>query len=676
MSCSRPVPLVLALSALFAAPLMAQEITTLAPVVVKGQAFQSERSPYTSSGFEQESIREQAISQPQELFARVPGMEWRRLHLGGVADNVTLRGFSSGGHGGAIGMSIDGIPLNESMSHADGYADLNVLVPLEIERMTVYKGPVSALYGNFNRAGTIELTSRKSGGYREADVSYGAWNTADAQAAWGSKVGAAQLNLAAQVYHTDGFREQSDHDRSTFSGRLGFDVSERTQLAVSLRTHHGHWDAPSYITQAEFDNPDRRYKKNPYAMNDGGSKHFASGRVDASHALNPDLTLLAFAYGTRQDFTRYFSRPLNAAATTWRQREESYERDVKGAGVNLNGSHAARKLNWVAGVESFREDTAYLRIDGLDNRSRANGNQTHDRRYAFNSNAAFMQGEWSLSPLFRPSAGLRHDRFFGDCRRLGAETATDACGEMNRASHTSPKLGVRSTLSPAVELRASAAEGFALAGDAVKYGAGAAGAQANVFRQLEMGMRFKPVRQAVADLALFRLDSNNEITEYPAGSGTYANWGKTRREGVEAELHFYPSDAWELSAALSFLDSRIRDNPNAALIGKEVPVVPRRMHTFTAAYRPGNGWGGQATWRQVGAYPLNDANSLSYGGYATLDLLLSYERKSGSGRQRYYAVLANASDRAYATYVGPISGALLYAPAAPRHLTVGAAFDF
>lgn len=672
----RRAPLVFAVSVLFASPLWAADAVTLETVVVKGQLLPGERSPYTATTFDQDSIRELAISQPQELFSRVPGMEWRRLQIGGVADNLTLRGFSTGGHGGAIGMSIDGIPLNEAMSHADGYADLNVLVPLEIEQMTVYKGPVSALYGNFNRAGTIELTSRKNGAYRQADVSYGAWNTADAQAAWGGKMGPVQANLAAQVYQTDGFREQSTTDRATFSGRLGFALSEQTTLSVALRGHRGRWDAPSYITQAEFDDPDKRFKKNPYAMNDGGSKNFATERVDLSHRINPELTLLMFGYATQQDFTRYFSRPLNAAATNWRQREETYERSVSGAGFNLNGNHAAQHLNWVAGIESFRESTDYLRIDGLTNRSRVGGNQTHNRRYTFNSDAAFMQGEWAPTPLFRPSVGLRYDRFFGDCARLGAETAGDPCANMNSASHTSPKLGLRSTVSPTVELRASAAEGFALAGDAVKYGAGAAGAQPNVFRQYEVGAKLKLAAQLVADLAVFRLDSDNEIVESPAASGIYVNWGKTRRQGVEADLRFYPTDSWEISAALSFFDSRILENPNAALVGKDVPVAPKQMSTFAAAYRPGNGWGGIATWRRIGSYALDDANAQRYGGYNTLDLTLSFERRSGSGRQRFYATLANATDSAYAQYVGPISGALVYAPAAPRHLTVGAAFDF
>jgi hypothetical protein len=42
-------------------------------------------------------------------------------------------------------MVIDGIPLNEANSHADGYVDSTVLIPLEIGGLTIYRGPVSAL---------------------------------------------------------------------------------------------------------------------------------------------------------------------------------------------------------------------------------------------------------------------------------------------------------------------------------------------------------------------------------------------------------------------------------------------------------------------------------------------------------------------------------------------------
>src|SRR5258707_1115313 len=105
---------------------------TLDNIVVKGEAIRDSRhQPYTVNRFSREEIRIRQISQPEQLFREVPGMEVRGLGYGGVANSMTLRGFSGGGHGGDIGFVIDGIPLNEASSHADGYADLNVVIPLE-----------------------------------------------------------------------------------------------------------------------------------------------------------------------------------------------------------------------------------------------------------------------------------------------------------------------------------------------------------------------------------------------------------------------------------------------------------------------------------------------------------------------------------------------------------------
>ena len=49
---------------------------------------------------------------------QVPGVELRSYGLGGVVNVITIRGFNGGAHGGDLGMVVDGIPLNEAMSHS------------------------------------------------------------------------------------------------------------------------------------------------------------------------------------------------------------------------------------------------------------------------------------------------------------------------------------------------------------------------------------------------------------------------------------------------------------------------------------------------------------------------------------------------------------------------------
>lgn len=659
--------MVLALGAQCAAAQQASP--TLDSIEIKGQALQGAASAYSSTSFDSEEIADKHVSQPTELLRHVPGMNVQNYQLSGVADTIVMRGFGGGGHGGDVGVVLDGIPLNEAMSHADGYVDLNVIVPLEIERFTLYKGPVSALYGNFNRAGLMAIETRKRGEYREVDASLGSHSTVDLQGAWGLKLGEGEyLNLAAQHDRTDGFRAQSDDHRSTLAGRWSKRISADLDVALSGRWHEADGDSPGYVTAAQFaQNP---YGKDPRAMNDGANKHFATLRADVNYALSPDVKLLTFAYTTQQDFTRWFSRPVNA--TTWRQREETYDRNVHGAGTSLNGRTpvAGTLLNWVAGLETFREATDYLYFDGLDNRARL-APAINNRTSQLNSVSAFGEIEAPIHPLFKPSAGLRWDRFTGNCERNGAETGTDPCGPLARMSHASPKLGVRSNVAPGVQLRASWAEGFALPSTFAKYALGAATLDPNVFRQTEVGAQFKPVQGLVLDVAAFRLTSSDEIRT--VAPGVYENNGATRRSGVEASALWAAHRDVDLALTWGSAHSRITENGNAALIGKQVAGVPRYMATVSATWRPAADWSTTATWRRVGAYAVNADNSVGYGGYATVDLSAAYRV---ANRYEIYAAIANVSDKAYATSASVIGGTQVFAPGAPRTFKLGTKLQF
>lgn len=664
-----PLPLAVAL-ALAAAGATAQEASpTLGAIEIKGQALQGASSPYSSTRFDNEEIPEKHLSQPQELFRHVPGMNVQNYQLSGVADTVVMRGFGGGGHGGDVGVVLDGIPLNEAMSHADGYVDLNVIVPLEIERFTVYKGPVSALYGNFNRAGLMAVETRKRGEYKEVDASLGSNGTVDLQGALSLNLGDGDyLNLAAQQYRTEGFRAQSDFHRSTLAGRWGKRISADLDVALSARWHESDGDSPGYLTAARFARDP--YGKDPRAMNDGANKHFATLRADVNYTISPAVKLLTFAYTTQQDFTRWFSRPVST--TAWRQREETYDRRVYGAGTSLNGRAAmgATSLSWVAGLETFREITDYLYFDGLDHRTRL-APAINDRTSRLNSVSAFGEIEAAIHALFKPTAGLRWDRFTVDCARNGAETSTEPCSPLARVSHASPKLGVRSDVTPGVQLRASWAEGFALPSTFAKYSLGAAQLDPNVFRQTEIGAQLKPMAGLVLDVAAYRFISTDEIRT--VAPSVYENYGATRRTGVEASVLWAAHRDVDLALTYGSAHSRVTENGNAALIGKQVAGVPRYMATVSATWRPLADWSATTTWRRVGAYAVNADNSVGYGGYATFDLSLAYKPAS---RCEVYAAVANVGDKAYATSASVIGGTQVFAPGAPRTFKLGARLQF
>jgi outer membrane receptor protein involved in Fe transport len=663
---------------------------TLDSVVVKGQAMSaSPDQPYSVQSFSQEDIRERQLTHVEKLYREVPGMEVRDLQYGSVANSITLRGFGGGGHGGDIGFVIDGIPLNEAASHADGYADLGVLIPLEIGSMTIYRGPVSALYGNFNRAGAIVLESRKGGSYLESDLKYGSFNTLDAQIAAGGKLGVGNANGAAQIVSSDGFRPGTTSHRATLAGRVSFDLSKQTQLAISSRLHSARADTASVITKAQYDGTVRGfYERDPNVQNDGTDKGFFTLRGDLSHTLNENLRVLGFAYSTQQTFTRYFTR-ITGAGPAWNQRMEDYDRGVTGFGASLNGQTtlAGSRLNWVAGAERYSEQTKFRYADFLNNRNftaatvAAGGSGTQNRKLTINSTALFAQGEWALSPYFRPSLGLRSDRIDGNCRVMGAESVTGGsaqCNNMPAMSRTSPKIGVRSTLLPrVVEARASHSEGFQIpnTSSGQAYTAGLS-AGPTTFAQNEIGLTLTPHPAWFVDVAAYVIKSSGEIQEVPAGSLNFINVGSTRRAGTEAEIRFTPADWIDLTAALSSTSSRIENSATAASIGQPVTGVPKSMSTLSATFRPHADTTISLIHRDVGRYPLNTPATIYYDGYRTLDLMASYQTTRAGSRNRFYVQITNLTDRKYATSAGISSGTQTYNIAPPRTVTIGATLDF
>jgi iron complex outermembrane recepter protein len=640
-------------------------------IVVKGQLLRAEQSGFSATVLDAAQIREQSPGDIDELFDNVPGMSVRDFQLGGVANQIVIRGFGGGGHGGDLGAVIDGIPLNEAMSHADGYVDLNVITPLEIQSFAVTKGPVSALYGNFNRGGLVNIETRKSGDYLLTDVSLGSNSLADVQAAYGAGIGdRQQLNLAAQYARTDGFRPQSEAERTTLSGRWSFDASPRVQLAVSGRYHTADADSASYLLRSQFLRD--RDGIDPRVQNDGAEKDFATLRTDLNVALNDSLKLLTFAYTTQQEFTRWYSRPVNA--TTWRQREETYDRSVYGVGSNLNGRIAIRddEISFTVGIEAFRESTEFQFYDGENNRTRVSA-ALSDRDSRLNSTSAFAEIDAPLHRLARLSIGLRADRFSGGCKLLGPEAGTDPCGDLNDPQHVSPKFAIKSELASWLQLRASWAEGYSLPNGFVKYSIGGQPLDETVFRQTEIGAHVIGGEKFDFDIAAYRLTSDGEVRT--VSPGVFENFGATRRRGLEASASWQPIDQLQLRAVYGLTDTEITENANTQLLGLEVAGIPEESAEFEVQYSPLPAWTFAAAWRFVGDYAIDAPNLFRAESHDVMDASVAY-RREGDRPYRLYARVDNVTNEQYATSELLLGGVPAVAPGPERAVRIGVQFDF
>jgi outer membrane receptor protein involved in Fe transport len=124
------------------------------------------------------------------------------------------------------------------------------------------------------------------------------------------------------------------------------------------------------------------------------------------------------------------------------------------------------------------------------------------------------------------------------------------------------------------------------------------------------------------------------------------------------------------------MHSRVTENGNAALVGKQVTAVPAYTSTVQASYRPTADWTLRAIWRHVGRGAVDAANTQWSRAYQVGDVGAQYAlpRSLGWGDAQLSLWVRNVTDQRYASSTSVIGGERLVAPGAPRTVTVGLKF--
>ncbi|MBU0967065.1 MAG: TonB-dependent receptor [Proteobacteria bacterium] len=631
-------------------------------ITVKGEAIAAATEPITVNVIGAQTIDELKLLRTDKVLEEVPGIEIHNYSQGGVANEFSIRGFNNAGHGGDAAIAIDGILLNEGESHADGYADMNVIIPLEIDRVEVYKGPSSPLFGNFARGGAISFHTRKTGEYNLFQAIGGSYDTYDIQSAFGHAISdTVHNNTALQFATSEGYQDNSSWQRGNFSTRFGWQTTPRLDTAVSLRVHRSEWDAPGYIPEYQFDDEDASRHQAVNAEDDGGDKTFTTQRLDLGYDVGSTGRLLAWTYATQQDFTRYAKMGYDPGGQT----ERYYDRNVYGVGTSYNyeGEMYSRKLSGVAGIEYLHEDTDWERYN-TSNRVRTA--QIEDRNFVIKTLSLFGEVDYSLHRLFAPWLGLRYDSFSGDYENRDPG-ATPFDSSMNDYNELSPKVGVHSLVLDSLDLRASYTQGFALPTGPEKYNS-ATGDTAETIHQYEAGLTYEPADILYCDLAVFRIDTENEIQEYPTGSGIYVDLGETRRDGLELSVVVRPGwDGLELFGDLTIIDSEITENADPTLVGNEVTGVPDYTSNLGVRYKDPSGLNTRIKWRHVDRYYVDSANLYTYSGYDVTDFSIGYDAQTPTGGKWGIAFdIDNLFDEHYSQAVWSGYGTNNYAVSPPR----------
>ena len=648
----------------------------LSEIVIKGDGFRKRNRSETVTTVLLSTIKELHLTSPLDILNLVPGVEIGAYHQGGVADAFSLRGFSGAGHEGQAAIEVDGVSLNEGEGNHDGYADMNLIIPLNISKVDVYKGPSSALFGRFGTAGTLAFATRKGGDYQDLSIKGGSFETVDAQIALGKpfKVGeqALKTNFAAQLYKTDGYKENSEFFKGNLNGRLAYELTDNTDIALNLKAYTGSWDATGYIPTEQLLDKDLRNKQAANAENDGGSKNFASERVDINHSFSKNLRLLVFGYAVQQNSQRYMKFGYKPGGQT-----ESYvSRYLYGTGANLNGKNniGSIEVNWLGGFEIFSELTD-ARKWNTSNRVRHGLNE--DRSYDLQSYSFFGQAEFDINPYFRPTIGLRFDTYDGNLE-LHDPNNPSVNKPLNNLSHFSPKVGFRSTLFDGFDFKANVSNGFSLPDGAIRYNRDADVDPSEV-GQYEAGIEYNYKSLLNFNLTGFILNTSKEVSETIPGSGIFINSGKTQRRGLEFGLRAQPVKRLNLNGSLALVKTEIKINEDKSLEGNELNSVPRSVSNVSLDYTLESGFGARVSLRDVGKYATGLENFFYYKGYTRADATIFYNFAGAySYKGQFFIEVNNIFNENYSNYVfdngGPSDGQS-YSASPMRSFSIGVSYN-
>ena len=533
-----------------------------------------------------------------ELFSKTPGVSLSRYNQGIINTDVAIRGFAGDGTTPHAKLLIDGIP-----SHLhNGYGELDQLFPLGIGSIEVFKGTSDVRQGRFNTAGNYYVASRSDEG-TELQATYGSFDSFEIQAYSGIKLDRFSQSLFAGYRRTDGFRDHSETDKYSVSGRWSLDLNESADLTFVARLSGYEGDSPGYLSREE--SREDPTSSAPFANQDGGEKeirhfslHFSQGFLDES------LQLGAKVY--RQTFERQRWVRFSEAGSL----SERFDDQVQTGLVSTLTWAPLETLTVAAGFDVQVEDVIEQRFGTIgQTRQRDTSNVIRNFDYNLDTYGGFVSVENQLFDRIRWSAGLRIDYLAGDFTSTDVEGNSADADIIDFGVILQPKVNVLVEIIDGLAVFANYGRTFQSPFGAALYAVeGATRSQeVSINDGWEAGARWSPGLGLSLRLSYWQQLASNEFVSV---DGENQNVGETDRTGIEAALTWYLLEELYFWGNFSWTMTEIANPGDTApdTVGNRLRSVPDFTTSFGARYDITRNFFAAVHFDGQGSYYVNESN--------------------------------------------------------------------
>ena len=650
----------------------------------------------------------------EDLFKLSPGVQFSKDNADGAMISIRGIGTNTVSDNVVFGQSPTGIYI-EDVPVTDPYVYISTpdVVPFDLERVEVLRGPQGALYGSASLGGAVRYLYARPDLKQDAfslltgvsSVSHGGvgWN-ADAMGNVVLSKDAAALRLVVTKRKDPGYIDNV----TTGKKQINENDAESARVILALKPARDLDVTASYSTQQSKQGGDGGVSpsSDELAIAAPTDARILSKFSLASLQANWEVgglrltSLTGWNTKTRNqdndltyllvpDFTIYggIAYPqVDRALNFERRNSRSFTQEVRLAPANPGD------FNWLVGA--FHQRAAFFRSELVTLPGANDPDNLPDDIYfqtardgVATENSLFADLDWKVTPQWSVGAGARYFRTKVDFQRsnFGAPYVEFDSKE----NGTTPKFSTRYQFTPEVAAYATASRGY-------RYGGintiGSLPYSSDSLWNYETGLRLQPAKGLSLDLSLFMLDWKNiqMQTTNTDGFVIITNAAKARSSGFEAELGWRPAQEFSLNASLALTDAKLRASfvsaaGRAVDSGTELPGVAKIQSTL------------DATWHFAGPFQTNASLSgvLQYVGkrnaqidadlvlpsYTTADLRLAF----GLGNWEATAYVQNVTDKRgqssaqvnYSTYQNPgqVNFTEWY-PIKPRTFGVSLRYDY
>lgn len=503
----------------------------LPSVLISGKTSKTILSPEAISGpasvtiAGKEFIAKQALFSYGDLLRPIAGVTVSNYQLGGVGYGIQMRGYTVTEHARDVAFFIDGVPQNQGSSiQANGYVDLNPLIPENLQRFEVIRGPFSPFYGDHALGGaiTFETANRLP---TSIMISGGSFGTARALATVGFGKNKHSGYVSVEGFRTDAYRDNNDEKRLNGYAKYAFPFA-KGMATVSAQAFTADFNSAGYLKVADIEAGTVK-TTSAISASDGGSTKQQNLVFNYKGADSSNFTS-ATIYVQHHDFIRIRTGVIGGPQRKDRDNRTWFGGDLRRTLISTLGSIP---VLYAAGI-SFRgdliENTRFATVD------RQEISQSRDRQIKTYTPAAYAQIQLQPAKRLKLTLGARYDQLFYNLNTGANDAEVKNLSVKPKTGVFSPKVGIAYRVASGMNVFFNASKGFKAP----------SGYEENLFNpdlsvskltSYELGIAGDGMQGRLHGLISgYISDQNGEIQEDPLGN--LVNFGNTRRTGIEAEF--------------------------------------------------------------------------------------------------------------------------------------------